>query len=76
MNLATRAAFMTKARHDIDKALLQLNEVSTHLTDDAELAALGALSGLSGQIQYIETVLTIMRDLQTHQDWAERRKQE
>lgn len=75
MNLATRAAFMVKARHDVDEVLLQLNEVSTHLTEDAELAALGALAGLSARIQYIETLLTVMRDLQSHQDRFHRRNE-
>jgi hypothetical protein len=67
VNLATRAAFMVKAKHEMDKALLRLNEVSTHLTNDEEYGALGAISGLSSQIQYIETLLTVMTDLEKHE---------
>jgi len=68
MNKATRAAFMVKARHDVDAALFRLDEVSKHLTSDEEIAALGAIAGLAAQILSIETLLTVMRDLQVHEE--------
>lgn len=67
MNEVTRAAFILKARHDVDEALFRLDEVSKHLANDGEIAAFGAVAGLAAQIMAIETLLTVMRDLQAHE---------
>jgi hypothetical protein len=63
-----RTTVVAKVSSGLGEVSHRLSEVAKHLINGEDLAALGAISGLSERIQYIETLLTVMRDLQAHQD--------
>ncbi len=65
MNDSIRASIFDRATSGVNEVLLQLEEVSQHLTDGEDLAALGALSGLSERLQYVEVLLTVLRDIES-----------
>lgn len=64
MSESIRTKVLQRASAGVEEVLLQLEEVSKHLTTGEDLTALGALSGLSERIQYVEILLTVLRDLE------------
>jgi len=65
VNDLIRASIFDRASSGVNEVLLQLEEVSKHLTDGEDLAALGALQGLSERLQYVEVLLTVLRDIES-----------